>query len=53
MSERKKCDKCSNVADVVENDVFYSCAVCWLKVQRGLLERTRRHEQSTVHRKTV
>jgi len=53
MSEPKKCDKCDRVADVVENDAFYSCAVCWLKVHRALLERVKKNEQSSLHRKTV
>lgn len=26
-----KCAECGNRADVVERDVFYLCALCWLK----------------------
>ena len=27
----KKCDQCNKDALVVEQDVFYSCADCWIK----------------------
>jgi predicted RNA-binding Zn-ribbon protein involved in translation (DUF1610 family) len=30
--EEKKCGTCGAVATIKEQDAFYSCAECWLKV---------------------
>lgn len=45
-----KCDKCGKRADVVEQDVFYKCAKCWLQwMDQYLPKKENKHEQNPKH----
>jgi len=46
------CGKCGEDATIVEQDVFYSCAKCWLKSNKKV-KGGKSREQSAVYRTTL